>query len=210
MMKRRYFRILALLLLSLCAWTAQAHKVNMFATVEGDQVFIEGYFLDGKKPKHSEVTVYDSEDNAVVTGQTNDEGQFTFKIPGSGPLRVKLNAGEGHLKEITLTAKELGFVNGSGMLENATSTAVADPETDVTSDSADQETVGNAQLEMLVKRAVGQSIRPVMRELDELKERRDLSDIIGGIGIIIGVGGLLLYLQARKLTAKSRSGSESE
>jgi hypothetical protein len=44
-----------------------------------------------------------------------------------------------------------------------------------------------------------------VREIDELKERRGVSDIIGGIGIIMGVGGLFLYLKARKLAAKSKA-----
>jgi len=203
-MIQRYSRILAMLLLSLTAWSAQAHKVNMFATVEGDNVFLEGYFLDGKKPKNCEVTVYDSNNKQLLTGMTNDEGQFTFKNPATGPLRVKLDAGEGHLKEITLTADELGLEN-AGAIEITSPMATPDKENEAASDGANQEAVSNSQLEMLVKRAVGQSIRPIIRELDMLKERRGLSDIIGGIGIIMGVGGLLLYLQARKLSAKSRS-----
>jgi len=206
MMNRRYTRILATLLLCVCAWSAQAHKVNMFATVEGDTVFIEGYFLDGKKPKHCEVTVYDSNDKQLLTGLTNDEGQFSFKIPASGPLRVKLNAGEGHLKEITLTADELGSDVGGGS-GTALPRTTANAENEIVSDGgANEEAISNAQLQLLVERAVGKTIRPLVREIDELKERRGLSDIIGGIGVIIGVGGLLLYLQARKLAAKSKAG----
>jgi len=205
-MNRRYTRILATLLLCVCAWSAQAHKVNMFATVEGDTVFIEGYFLDGKKPKHCEVTVYDSNDKQLLTGLTNDEGQFSFKIPASGPLRVKLNAGEGHLKEITLTADELGSDVGGGS-GTALPRTTANAENEIVSDGgANEEAISNAQLQLLVERAVGKTIRPLVREIDELKERRGLSDIIGGIGVIIGVGGLLLYLQARKLAAKSKAG----
>jgi nickel transport protein len=207
MMNRRYFRILATLLLSVCAWSAQAHKVNMFATIEGDQVFVEGYFLDGKKPKHSEVTVYDSNDKPLLTGLTNDKGQFTFKIPAPGPLRIKLNAGEGHLKNITLTADELGSdVGGNGASGIATSPAAAETENDIANDgAANEDAISNSQLQLLVKRAVGQTIRPLVREIDELKERRGLSDIIGGIGIIMGVGGLILFLKARKMAAKSKA-----
>ena len=206
-MERRYTRILATLLLSVCAWSAQAHKVNMFATVEGDQVFIEGYFLDGKKPMHSEVTVYDSNNKQLLTGLTNNEGQFSFKIPAPGPLRVKLNAGEGHLKEITLTADELGLdTSANRVIENIAPTAAANVENEIVSDgSTNDEAISNAQLQLLIERAVGKTIRPLVREIDELKERRGVSDIIGGIGIIMGIGGLFLYLKARKLAAKSKA-----
>ena len=205
-MRRSISRILVMLLLSVCASAAQAHKVNMFATVEGDTVFIEGYFLDGKKPKHCEVTVYDSNDKQLLTGLTNDEGQFSFKIPATGPLRVKLNAGEGHLKEITLTADELGLdISSVGASGNAAPSAATDAEIEsVSNGGANEEAISNAQLQLLVERAVGKTIRPLVREIDELKERRGLSDIIGGIGVIMGVGGLLLYLQARKQAGKSR------
>ena len=206
-MKRSYFRILAMLLLFVCAWSAQAHKVNMFATVEGDTVFVEGYFLDGKKPKHCEVTVYDSNNKQLLTGLTNDEGQFSFKIPAAGPLRVKLNAGEGHLKEIMLTANELGLdISANEVTENIAPTAAANAENEIVSDGGtNEEAISNAQLQLLIERAVGKTIRPLVREIDELKERRGVSDIIGGIGIIMGIGGLFLYLKARKLAAKSKA-----
>ena len=41
-----------------------------------------------------------------------------------------------------------------------------------------------------------------MRALDELKERRTMSDIIGGVGIIMGIGGMFLYFKARKIADK--------
>ena len=35
---------------------AEAHKVNMFAYVEGNDIFIEGYFSDGRKAINAAVT----------------------------------------------------------------------------------------------------------------------------------------------------------
>jgi hypothetical protein len=62
----------------------------------------------------------------------------------------------------------------------------------------------------MVQKAVGQSLRPVMRALDELKQRRTISDILGGIGIIMGIGGLFLYLKARKLIDNDKSRKTAE
>jgi hypothetical protein len=50
----------------------------------------------------------------------------------------------------------------------------------------------------LVESAVGQAIRPLMREVSEMKERRGFSDIVGGIGFIFGIVGVFFYLKARK------------
>ena len=103
-MARFYLRIGVLLLLVAAGLPAQAHKVNMFAYAEGNEVFVEGYFADGKKPKFCEVVVYDSGDNPVVTGKTDEEGQFSFVIPVSGPFRIRLEACGVHEAAYTLAA----------------------------------------------------------------------------------------------------------
>src|SRR4030067_2021997 len=72
-----------------------AHKVQMFAYPEGDTVFVEGYFADGKRPKKSEVVVYDSGGEVLFSGGTDEEGKVSFKIPRKTDLRITLNAGMG-------------------------------------------------------------------------------------------------------------------
>ena len=44
---------------------AFTHKVNIFAYVEGDTVYTESYFSDGKKVEGGVVEVYDSEGNKL-------------------------------------------------------------------------------------------------------------------------------------------------
>ena len=46
--------IIAFLTLASQVW---AHKVNVFAWVEGDTVFVEGYFPGGKKAQNSLVEI---------------------------------------------------------------------------------------------------------------------------------------------------------
>ena len=60
--------MMMLVMLMSAGLSAQAHKVNMFAFAEGNEVFVEGYFTDGKKPKKCEVIVYDVKDKALLTG----------------------------------------------------------------------------------------------------------------------------------------------
>jgi len=191
-------RIMILVMMMSAGLSAQAHKVNMFAFAEGNEVFVEGYFTDGKKPKKCEVIVYDAADKQLLTGMSNDDGQFSFKIPAPGELRITLNAGEGHMAQYVLSAEELG-------METYT-VPDPDPSTEVVSVDDEASTATgipeNKELQTLVRKSTGQAIRPLMRALDELKERRTISDIIGGVGIIMGIGGLLLYFQARKITKK--------
>src|SRR4030067_2367853 len=90
-----------------------AHKVQMFAYTEGDTVFVEGYFADGKKAMKSEVVVYNPSGTELLRGRTDDSGQFKFKAPEKTDLRIVVDAGLGHKAEYTLPAGELHIEGGN-------------------------------------------------------------------------------------------------
>lgn len=191
-------------MMALTVSPAYAHKVNMFAFAEGNDVFVEGYFSDGKKPMNSEVLVFDNAGKQLLSGLTNEEGQFDFAIPKQEDLRITLNAGQGHLAEYTISREELGGVEAAPATAND---ALNSPGGEAVSDNnVVVETTAAAApgLERMVKSAVGQSLRPVMRSLSELKERRTFSDIIGGLGFIVGIIGGFFYFKARKLLAQNK------
>ncbi|MBI5450198.1 MAG: hypothetical protein HY940_02465 [Gammaproteobacteria bacterium] len=189
-------KILAgLLMLAGLSAQAEAHKVNMFAYAEGDNVYMEGYFADGKKPMDSEVTVSDSAGNVMLKGKTNEQGQFSFKAPKQDDLKIVLNVGQGHQTEFTLPKGDLaGPVAAPAKAAKVDGTAAPVKQAAITT------TPGLTEEQL--RQAVGAAIRPVMRSLSEMKEQRTLSDIIGGVGLIIGLGGLFFYLKARKLIEK--------
>jgi len=54
---------------------------------------------------------------------------------------------------------------------------------------------------------VGKAIMPLMRSISELKERSSFSDLIGGIGFIVGILGVFFYIKAKKLMAKGEQKS---
>lgn len=180
---------------------ASAHKVNMFAFVEGDQVFVEGYFSDGKRAQNSKVIVYDENGKELLQGETTHEGNFSFQLPKAKTLRITLNAGMGHKAEYLLSQEELaGAIPG----DTAVSASVADAGQASTLDAAggtgaSGSGTGHAMGDLAIRRAVGQAILPLMRSVSQLEERSTFSDIIGGIGFIVGIGGLFFYFKARKL-----------
>lgn len=177
-----------ILLIFGCLFTgnAYAHKVNVFAYPEGDRIYVQGYFLDGKKVKNSKVAVYGG-DKSLLEGLTNEEGEFIFPVPGKQDVRIVLDAGEGHQAEYRLTAAEVagGVQVASAQRPSAESAAV----TDVTAPAPT-----HAEL----RRAVAEGVMPLAREIAELKERRSVSDILGGVGFIVGVLGVFAYFQARR------------
>jgi len=177
---------------------AYAHKVNMFAYAEGSDIYVEGYFSDGKMAKNSIVSVYDTTGTVLLSGSTDDDGQFTFPIPEKSTLKIVLNAGMGHRTDYLLSANEL-----TGDIDITASEDIPIDGDSATGDgnqanSIPNERTSNAELNRMIETAVGKAIKPVMRSLSEMREERSLATIVGGIGYIFGVLGIFFYLKARK------------
>ena len=192
--------ITALLLLSSPA--AFAHKLNIFAYAEGNEIFAEGYFTDGKKAKNGEVTVFDGDGNELLRGTTDLDGQFTFAIPKQSDLRITINAGMGHQAAFVVRKEELSDESSEAIINTATSATESTVESGATETSstpvATTPAIDNNQLRSEIERAVGKAIKPLMRELSALRAEKSLADIIGGIGFIFGLFGIAMYFKARK------------
>ena len=113
-------RVLAVLLLAplfLAVWAApvQAHKVNVFATVEGGIITGEASFSGGAKAQNALVEVRDARDALAASTHTDTQGAFRLPVPPGAalPLRVVLKAGEGHQNDYPVTARDLGLPPGA-------------------------------------------------------------------------------------------------
>jgi len=196
----RHFLAVALLLFFAIS-TAEAHKLNMFSYVEGEEIYIEAYFADGKRAKNSAVKVYDPQEQLVYDGMTDDEGGHQFPTPKKTDLKIVVDAGMGHQTSYTLLASEL-----AGEPSNTTAVTpshpAADAPTEVITTAATPPTMNIEQIKPIITQAVSQAVKPLQREISEMKSKTSMSDIIGGIGYIIGLLGLFAYLEARKQTKK--------
>jgi len=82
--------------------SAFAHKVNIYAYVEGDTVFTESYFPDGKKVRNGRIKIYDEAGQLLLEGLTDTNGQFSFSRPLKNKLNIVLDASMGHRDEFVL------------------------------------------------------------------------------------------------------------
>lgn len=196
----------ALSLLLLCAFgVAHAHKVNMFANIEGDRIVVEGYFADGKKAKDATIQVFAPDGAKLLQGTADENGIFSFDIPQLTDLKISMYAGMGHRTEYTVPAEDLQRTSAGGTVSDNSLSASSASAPDAVSSSVDP-----AELRAIVQQAVGESLTPVMRSISELKEQKTFSDIVGGIGFIVGLLGIFFYLKARKESggsAKAGSGT---
>jgi len=102
-MKKRHNTRFSFIIIFLAAviliWShgpALAHKVTIFAWVEGDTVFTESKFSGGKRAVNAPVVIYGRDGKKLLEGKTDNKGEFSFKIPEITDLRVVLNATMGH------------------------------------------------------------------------------------------------------------------
>lgn len=206
-LRLRWLLVGALLVSWLIPGISRAHKVTIFAWVEGDRIHTESKFSGGRRAKDAPIEVYDMAGNKLLEGRTDAEGRFGFEVPGSRTLRIVLKAGQGHQNEWIVEKEEILEATGTtaaGGLESNTETGAAVEAGRIpTNAPIDPEALANAPdaVEKRLEALLDRKLQPVLRRLRTLEEsvsRPALRDIIGGIGYIFGLVGVAAYVQARK------------
>jgi hypothetical protein len=75
----------------------------------------------------------------------------------------------------------------------ADETGDTDAESSERDEASAAEGVNEAELEKMIEGAVARKIKPLQREISDLKETIRLHDILGGIGFILGIMGISFY-----------------
>ena len=198
--------VVGVLFLILISNPVYAHKVNMFAYVEGNKVFMEGYFADGNKPVNCEVVVTNPAKKVLVKGLTDQEGRFSFDVPEITDLRIALNAGMGHRAEFVVSRSELtGVSPAAGQQTTPIVSKSAEVEPPAFPEQVEDGTAAASGIvsEAVIRKAVADANLPLLRAIDELKERANFGNIVGGIGFIFGIVGIFFYAKARKMLSES-------
>ncbi|MDQ7832836.1 MAG: hypothetical protein RDU30_13975 [Desulfovibrionaceae bacterium] len=91
---------------------AFAHRVNLFAYVDGGRIVTESWFSKSSRVRQGLIEVFDAATGEkFLSGTTDDQGNFAFDIPPAArqrkaDLRITLKAGEGHANETVVKAEE--------------------------------------------------------------------------------------------------------
>ncbi|HHF98560.1 MAG TPA: hypothetical protein ENL39_03620 [Candidatus Aerophobetes bacterium] len=168
-----------------------AHKVNIFAYVEGDTVYTESYFSDGKKVDGGKVEVYDSQGNKLLEGETDKDGQFNFKLPKKDDLKIVLIATMGHRASYTLSKDELPDI---AMMPGLKKSGFEEESKVKGSTQVDLD-----QVKEVIDSCLDEKLKPVMRELAKMQQKKiSFTEVIGGIGYIFGITGIIFYFVGKK------------
>lgn len=181
----------------LTAGQASAHKVNIYAYEEGGKIHTESYFVDGTPARDSRVTAYDKNGKVVAEGRTNDDGVFVFSVEHPGDLRIVLEASMGHRNEILLPAADTVSGGAEPMPEQGKNALVANDSGAPGAASAPQ----GPSLDKAIDRVLARRLGPIQESIINIQramERPSLSQILGGLGYIIGIAGAFLWGMSRK------------
>ena len=205
----RMFRLwcMALCLVFAGAPFASAHRVNIFAFVDGDAVQVECGFNRSQKVKQGTVEVFDATTGVqLLQGTTDDNGVFRFPVTAElrkagHDLNIRIIAGEGHQNDWTVAADELASSGTPKAVAVAAAEVPATPASLVAGQaapSAAAPVAAPAEIERIVDAALDAKLSPIKRMLAEQTEAGpNLRDIIGGIGWIFGLIGVAAYFRRR-------------
>lgn len=186
---------------------AFAHRVTVFAWVEGDTVHVESKFSGSKKVKGGTIVVTDSSGAELLTGKTNDQGEFSFKLPRRTTLKITLKAGMGHQAEWTIPVEDFESATHSGKapaqetmpnkVHPSPEAALHNPQPSESRRTHDG--LNSAEIETIVENALDKKLKPVLKILAESRDKGPtIGEVIGGIGYIVGLMGLAAYFRYRK------------
>ena len=171
----------------LCATSALAHRVNIFATWTGERIEGECYASDGDAVKGQTVVVHGPDGAELGRVTTNAEGGFVFAPPQCVTLRFLIDTADGHHAEFTVPATDMAS-GGAAAPQAAAQATEAAPVAEATLPAAGDSVTG----------AVRKAVAPLERRIDKLETQIRFRDILGGIGYIWGVAGVVLYLRCRR------------
>ncbi|GAB5047430.1 hypothetical protein [Thermodesulfovibrio sp. TK110] len=187
-----FFMLLVLIQLLIYSNDSYAHKVSAYAYREGDKIIGECYFVDGSPCKNSKVEVYDSRGKKITETTTDEKGRFNFKTSETGELKIVIPAGEGHRAEYTLEAVKKPEKKEVKKQETVKETQKHE---------LPQGSINREEIKQIIDEAMDAKLQGLRSELMDLRKQMDkisIRDIIGGIGYILGVWGIIMFIKRKK------------
>lgn len=174
---------------------AHAHRLRVFATVESGAVSGYAYFVGGARAQGATVLFRDGAGRTLHRDATDAQGVFRWTPPKPQTIRITVDAGEGHAATITLGAERFSGADDFNPGEAAARVAdAAEPDGAELSDDV------LAHIEKHVEAAVARQVRPLLEAYEAAEARLRFNDIVGGVGMIVGVAGAAMWAAARRKT----------
>lgn len=95
-----------LVLFLFAASMAYAHATVLWCYIENDTVFVEAFFMGGKKVQNGKIFIVDKDGNKLLEGITDKEGLFQFVSPVQDDVTIVLRIDTGHGADFKLVKQD--------------------------------------------------------------------------------------------------------
>lgn len=190
---------------------AQAHSLHVFAMGNGDVIDGYAYFGGGARPHDAKIQLLDDTGRVIFAGKTDDQGEFKLRVSHKQDYVIEANSGDGHIASFEINGDELSSQLPSGnegidvqvsQIDTASSSQsekTHPPSTIIATDSSNTTvTLSRDELDNLIDAAVSRHVRPLREQLVAYEDKVRFSDLLGGIGVIIGIFGAFAWFRAGK------------
>jgi len=160
-------RLLVALLWLAAMTPALAHRLNVAVQAEATGLRGQAYYADGTPAVRESVTLWSADATALASTTTDAQGRFHLALATAGSYRVVVSADEGHRAEASIDWTPLP------------------PAASAAADAA------------ALAAAVRAEIAPLRADLARLEARVRLADLVGGVGILVGVVGAWAWWRSR-------------
>jgi nickel transport protein len=108
-MRGRFLVLTLTLTVALCpVGDVRAHRLKAACQFfPRRMVRVESWFDNGDTPKTGDVEVSREGGEVLIKGRLSSQGLFLFDAPEGGPLRVVVEAGEGHRAEVAIAPEQV-------------------------------------------------------------------------------------------------------
>ena len=173
---------------------ASAHKVSIFAWVEGNIVHTQSKFTGNKIPEAARIEVLDADGKQLLQGNLDADGRFSFAAPYIGSLKIVLHASAGHRAIWRLDGDDFDMDTAAAAEGHEHSHAL-----DTAKKDTGREILTEEKVVEMVTSLLRKEIEPLKTMMaDPLHSGPTFRDIIGGIGYIFGLVGVVAYVRSRR------------
>lgn len=100
-------RILTLIIIAALTAPAQAHRLDAQAfLLPGKRVRVESWFSSGDPAHGATARVFGRGNQLITEGKLDQQGVWVFSYTDQLPVRIVVDAGAGHLKELNFNAAD--------------------------------------------------------------------------------------------------------
>lgn len=205
MLKRLVPALIVAALTALAASPAHAHKLKVFATAVGERIEGTVYFVGGGPARGARILVESADGKLIEALNADATGAFTITAKVRMDHVIVTDSADGHSARTIIPASVLPAglpLPPPGMGASAVDAGDSTAQAPAPSQAG---TAGNgAGMEASIAQAVAQQVAPLREQLSAYEDQVRLHDVLGGLGYILGLAGLFVWMRARRQPGSER------